>query len=116
MLTLEVRETAEAPRRFAGTVPKIALNFDKVNVGHTTTYTDSLLQISRQHVQPDSIVYSDAFRTYHALDVSDFHHLRFNHSSRFVDHNKPINGIENFRNQAKRHLRKFNGLKPENFY
>ena len=27
-----------------------------------------------------------------------------------------INGIENFWNQAKRQMRKYNGIKPENFY
>ena len=81
-----------------------------------TAHTDNLLPIIRQHVQPDSIVYTDAFRAYNALDVSDFHHLRINHSSRFADHDKHINGIENFWNQAKRHLRKFNGIKPANFY
>ena len=81
-----------------------------------TAHTDNLLPIIRQHVQPDSIVYTDAFRAYNALDVSDFHHLRINHSSRFADHDKHINGIENFWNQAKRHLRKFNGIKPANVY
>ena len=81
-----------------------------------TAHTDNLLPIIRQHVQPDSIVYTDAFGAYNALDVSDFHHLRINHSSRFADHDNHINGIENFWSQAKRHLRKFNGIKPENFY
>ena len=27
-----------------------------------------------------------------------------------------INGIESFWNQAKRQMRKYNGIKPENFY
>ena len=70
----------------------------------------------RQKVNLDSIVYTDAFRAYNALDVSDFYHLRVNHSSRFADHDRPINGIENFWNQAKRYLRKLNGIKPENIY
>lgn len=81
-----------------------------------TAHTDSLRPIIRQHVQPDSIVYTDTFRAYNALAVSDFRHLRVNHSRHFADHNKHINGIENFWNQAKRHLRKFNGIKPENFH
>ena len=34
----------------------------------------------------------------------------------FADRQNHINGIENFWNQANRHLRKFNGIKPENFY
>jgi hypothetical protein len=48
--------------------------------------------------------------------VSDFHHLRINHSELFADKQNHINGIENFWSQAKRHLRRFNGIKPDNFY
>lgn len=78
--------------------------------------TDTLLPIIQEHVQPDSIVYTDTFRSYNALDVSDFHHRRINHSKLFADKQNHINGIENFWNQAKRHMRKFNGIKSENFY
>ncbi len=53
---------------------------------------------------------------YNVLDVSDFPHRRINHSKLFVDKHNHINGIENFWNQAKRHLRKFNGIKQETFY
>ena len=34
----------------------------------------------------------------------------------FAEQANHINGIENFWNQAKRHLRRFNGIKPEHFY
>lgn len=34
----------------------------------------------------------------------------------FADKKNPIHGIENFCNQAKRHLRKFNGVSKANFY
>jgi transposase len=78
--------------------------------------TETLLPIIEEKVRPDSIVYTDTFRSYNALDVSDFHHMRINHSELFADRQNHINGIENFWNQAKRHLRKFNGIKPENFY
>ena len=78
--------------------------------------TETLLPIIQQQVKPDSIVYTDTFRSYNALDVSDFHHKRINHSTLFADKENHINGIENFWNQAKRHLRKFNGIKPDNFY
>ena len=50
------------------------------------------------------------------LDISDFHHVRINHSELFADRNNHINGIENFWNQAKRHLRKFNGVPKQNFH
>ena len=78
--------------------------------------TETLLPIIQEKVQPDSIVYTDTFRAYNALDVSDFHHMRINHSELFADKQNHINGIENFWNQAKRHLRRFNGIKPDNFY
>ena len=78
--------------------------------------TETLLPIIKQQVKPDSIVYTDTFRAYNALDVSDFHHMRINHSMLFADKQNHINGIENFWNQAKRHLRKFNGILPDNFY
>jgi transposase len=56
-------------------------------------------------------VYTDTFRAYDALDVSKFHHMRINHSELFADRENHINGIENFWDQAKRHMRKFNGIK-----
>ena len=61
-------------------------------------------------VVPDSIVYSDTLSSYNVLDVSAFKHLRINHSELFADEKNHINGIENFWNQAKRHMRKFNGV------
>ncbi len=78
--------------------------------------TATLMPIIEEKVAPDSIVYTDTFKAYNALDVSDFHHLRINHSKLFADKQNHINGIENFWNQAKRHLRRFNGIKPDNFY
>ena len=78
--------------------------------------TETLLPIIEEYVRQDSIVYTDTFRSYNALDISEFHHMRINHSELFADQTNHINGIENFWNQAKRHMRKFNGIKPENFY
>jgi len=78
--------------------------------------TETLLPIIQEKVMPDSIVYTDTFRAYNALDVSEFYHRRINHSKLFADKQNHINGIENFWNQAKRHLRRFNGIKQDNFY
>ena len=77
---------------------------------------ETILPIIEEKVTPESIVYTDTFKAYDALDVSDFHHMRINHSELFADRRNHINGIENFWNQAKRHLRKFNGIKKDNFY
>jgi transposase len=49
------------------------------------------------------------------LDVSDFKHFRINHSKLFADKKNHINVIENFWSQAKRHMRKFNGVPKEHF-
>jgi len=75
----------------------------------------TLYPIIEGKVVPDSIVYSDSWRGYNVLDVSDFKHFRINHSKLFADKKNHINGIENFWNQAKRHMRKFNGVPKEHF-
>jgi transposase len=77
--------------------------------------TDTLMPIIRQKITPDSVVYTDFWRGYNALDVSEFKHFRINHSKEFARKQNHINGIENFWNQAKRHMRKFNGVPKENF-
>ena len=74
------------------------------------TRTQTLMPIIREKVKPDSIVYSDCWQAYNALDVSEFKHYRINHSELFADRHNHINGIENFWNQAKRHMRKFKTL------
>lgn len=78
--------------------------------------TDTLFPIIQDKVKPDSIVYTDSFGAYDVLDVSEFHHVRINHSERFADDASHINGIENFWNQAKRHLRSYNGIPQQHFH
>jgi len=75
----------------------------------------TLMPIIKERVQPDSIVYTDCWRGYNVLDVSEFKHYRINHSVLFADQKNHINGIENFWNQAKRHMRKFNGIPAKHF-
>ena len=79
------------------------------------TKAKTLMGIMQDRIVPDSIVYTDTYRSYNVLDVSEFKHYRINHSRRFVKKHKHINGIENFWNQAKRHLRKFNGVPRQHF-
>ena len=78
--------------------------------------SSTLLPIIEGKVIPDSIVYSDGWIGYDALDVSTFKHCRINHSQAFADKRNHINGIENFWNQAKRHLRRFNGIPKAHFH
>ena len=79
------------------------------------TKTETLLPLITRKIAPDSIVYTDCYRSYNALDVSDFYHERIIHSALFAIGRNHINGIENFWNQAKRVLRKYNGIPKESF-
>ncbi|MCT8565909.1 IS1595 family transposase [Glaesserella parasuis] len=68
-------------------------------------------------VVPNSIcdTFTDFYRSYDVLDVSEFNHFRINHSTHFAEKQNHVNGIENFWSQAKRHLRKFNGIPKAHF-
>ena len=79
------------------------------------TKTSTLLPVIKRKIAPDSIVYTDHYRSYNALGVSDLYHERINHSKLFARGKNHINGIENFWNQAKRVLRKYNGI-DEKFF
>ena len=79
------------------------------------TKTETLMPLIVRKIAPDSLVYTDGYRSYNALDVSDFYHKRINHSVLFANGKNHINGIENFWNQAKRVLRKYNGIPKESF-
>ena len=79
------------------------------------TRTETLLPLITRKIAPDSIVYTDCYRSYNALDVSGFYHERINHSVLFANGRNHINGIENFWNQAKRVLRKYNGIPKGSF-
>ena len=76
---------------------------------------DEILPIIQRKVKPDSVVYTDRWRAYNKLNVAGFTHYRINHSKEFAKKKNHINGIENFWNQAKRHMRKFNGVPKANF-
>jgi transposase len=110
------RRKGKRDRGAAGKVPVFGLLKRKGRV-YTKIIPDAssatLLPIIQQKVVPDSIVYSDFGRGYNFLDVSDFKHFRTNHSKLFADKKNHINGIESFWNQAKRHMRKFNGVPKE---
>jgi transposase len=75
----------------------------------------TLMPIIQDKILPDSVVYTDSLSSYNVLDVSCFKHYRINHSELFADRKNHINGIENFWNQAKRHLRKYNGIPKDHF-
>lgn len=81
------------------------------------TKTKTLIPIILSKIIPDSVVYTDSYHSYNALDVSEFHHHRINHSTHFAEKKyNHINGIENFWSQAKRVLRKYNGVPKNHFH
>ena len=63
--------------------------------GIADTKQRTLIPIIKDKVVPDSIVYSESWKAYNALDVSEFKHMRINHSKEFANKQNPINGIEN---------------------
>ena len=77
---------------------------------------ETLMPVIREYVVPDSVVYTDSYNVYDSLDVSEFHHHRINHSQEFSrDKHNHINEIENFWNQAKRTLSRYNGIPRAHF-
>jgi len=78
--------------------------------------SQTLLTALQTRVKADSVVYTDGLSSYNILDVSGFKHHRVNRSQTFVEKNvNHINGIENFWNQAKRILRRYNGIPRKHF-
>ncbi|QEL18553.1 IS1595 family transposase [Limnoglobus roseus] len=77
----------------------------------------TLVPIIRRKVAPASVVYSDSWSGYDTLSVEGYEHERINHDEERVsaDGGRHINGIENFWSQAKRHLRRFNGVPKASF-
>ena len=112
------RRKGKRGRGAAGKIPVFGL-LKRGSKVYTKVITDAfsatLMPIIERKVVPDSIVYSDGWKGSNVLDVSDFHHFRINHSELFADNQTHINGIENFWNQAKRHMRKFNGVPKAHF-
>ena len=75
----------------------------------------TLMSIMERKIVPDSIIYSDGWKGYNVPDVSAFKHFRINYSEPFADKQNHINGIDNFWDQAKRHMRKINGVPKAQF-
>jgi len=71
---------------------------------------DTLLPILRTRINPDALVYTSASHVSDALNRLGVRHRRVNQNDRFAPGPAHVNGIENFWNQSKRHLRKYNGI------
>jgi transposase len=77
----------------------------------------TLRQIIRTKVVPESVIYTDSFRSYDGLVLDGFKHYRINHQECFaLSKRQHINGIENFWGYAKTKLKSYYGVSREHFY
>ena len=77
----------------------------------------TLRQIIKTKVVPESVIYTDSFRSYDGLVLDGFKHYRINHQKCFaVNKRQHINGIENFWGYAKTKLKSYYGVSREHFY
>jgi transposase len=77
----------------------------------------TLRQIIRTKVVPESVIYTDSFRSYDGLVLDGFRHYRINHQECFaMSKRQHINGIENFWGYAKTKLKSYYGVSREHFY
>jgi transposase len=117
---IEVRESyvgsarkGHGKRPLQGNAPVIGL-LTRGGKIHTVmvpnTSEDTLLPILRTRINPDALVYTSAAGVSGALNRLGVRHRRVNQNGRFAPGPAHVNGIENFWNQARRHLRKYNGI------
>lgn len=71
--------------------------------GEDNAGTATRMPVIQRKITPNSVVHAGSFGSYDALDVSQFHHVRINHSREFARGRNHINGIENFCNQGQAH-------------
>ncbi|MDW0578584.1 transposase [Mannheimia haemolytica] len=100
----------------AGVTARTASELVNVNKNTAAYYFHRLRLLIYQH-SPHLEMFEGEIEvdSYDVLDVSEFNHFRINHSTHFAENQNHINGIENFGSQAKRHLRKFNGIPKVHF-
>lgn len=78
---------------------------------------ETLIPIIREHVTPDSIVYATRAQAYDVLNVSTFRHKCLKPGKTVLSRGGyHIDGIENFWNESRRYLRRFNGIPKTSFY
>ena len=77
----------------------------------------TLRHIIKTKVVPESIIYTDSFRSYDGLVLDGFKHYRINHQECFATSKRQhINGIENFWGYAKTKLKSYYGVSRGHFY
>jgi transposase len=77
----------------------------------------TVIPISRENVTWESIVYTNRCEARDRLDISEFHYRCVKPSKTVLSRGGyHINAIENFWNQSRRYLRRFNGIPAISFY
>ena len=77
----------------------------------------TLQRIIRTKVIPESVIYSDSFRSYNGLVLDGFRHYRIDHDRGFINEGwNHINGIENFWGYAKTKLKRYYGVSRGHYY
>lgn len=83
-------------KRGRGAVGKVAVfgilkRYGKVyTVVVEDTKQTTLLPVIKRKIMPDSVVYTDCYKSYDVLDVSEFTHHRINHSTHFAERQNHI--------------------------
>jgi transposase len=72
--------------------------------------------IARSKVRPDSIVYTASAEAENELDVADLIHQRVPRRAHYARGRANLSSTENFWNQAKRHLRRYNGVPRQHLH
>ena len=103
-------------RRPAGKLPVFALLKHGGKVYTAMMLDNRAEDPPRARVKPDSVVYADPPSPDGTLGVSRFQHRRVHHAVRPEASQPGIDSIENFWNQAKRHMRRYNGIPRRHFH
>jgi transposase len=76
-----------------------------------------LMPIVKRLVERGSTVYTDTWKAYDGLVFDGYKHYRINHGKEEYGDGRGnhVNGIENFWSFSKRRLRKFNGIRRQDF-
>lgn len=72
--------------------------------------------LARSKVRPDSIVYTASPHAQNALDVAELRHQRVPRRAHYARGRANVSSTENFWNQAKRHLRRYNGVPRQHLH
>ena len=79
--------------------------------------TKTVIPIIQEYVTPDSIVYANSAQACDVLDISKFRYKCVKPSKTVLSRGGyHISGAENFWNESRRYMRRFNGIPKNSFY